>query len=422
MSGTTVEQPSSKQGCVPGDSAPPYLIYPMIERLAMKPLSVYSLVTLLFVCAAGLSPVTLVATEGSRETIQWHLDYFTDSVIFDEANYQTIGGPWSRILDPSRGRINERLNRILQTTSEDGPGSVSYALPKTLLQGEYPLEIVFDIGNVPPEEPPPGGGDNGGGPDVPGGGKLHAFRAAGLILPEHQIILQNGDEVVAWAEITPEGTAVHLGGEIDEFGSAVNPTVSAQGDGINLDNLAEGIFTRLVLRLSESNVSLSFHSGRPRDFFGPAYQTTNFEGLGTEYIELATLDQSAGAGIDTIRFATNGGRTGIVAINTIAVFGHEMPEGIGPFIRGDVNSDSRLDIADAVFVFSFLFTGGSDPLCLSAMNTNAEISLPNLTDGIYLLNYFFMGGSPPPEPYPECGISFLEADLGLGCESTSTCD
>ena len=390
----------------------------------MKRFPVFALSILLTAAGFGFTPRALQGGESSRETIQWHLDYFIDTTVFDEADYQMIGGPWSRILDPARARINGRLNRVLQTTTEDGPGSVSYALPKTLLPGEYPLEIVFDIGSVPVEEPEPepepGGGDNGGG--IPGGGKLHAFRAAGLVLPESQIVLQNGDDVIAWAESTPEGTAVHLGGELDEFGSAVNPASSARGDGIELDNLEEGVFTRLILRISGGSVTLAYHSGQPREFFGPAYETTNFDGLGDNYIVLATLEQSPDTGIDSIRLATNGGQSGIVAINTIAVFGRELPEGVGPFIRGDVNSDSRMDIADAVFVFSFLFNGGEGPACLSAMNSNSEAGVPNLTAGIYLLNYLFMGGEPPPAPFPGCGTSSRQADLDLGCESHSACD
>jgi len=374
----------------------------------------FSLVSVfLLIASFGFSPRAIKATEGSRETIQWHLDYFIDTDVFTSADYQTIGGPWTRILDPARARIDNRLNRVLQTTTEDGPGSVAYTLPKTLLPGEYPLEIVFDIGKAG-IDPGPGG--------FPPGGKLHAFRAAGLVLPEHQIILQNGDSVIAWAEVTPDGSAVHLGGELDEFGSAINPTVSVQGDGITLDQLEEGTFTRLILRITEGSVALAYHSGQPREVFGPAYETTNFDGLDSDYIELARIEQAMNSAIDSVRFATNGGRTGLIGINTIAVFGRELPAGVGPFIRGDVNGDGSLDIADASFVFNYLFLGGEGPTCVSAMNSNAEDGPPNLTAGVFLLNFLFMGGSAPPAPYPECGSSSLPIDLNLGCESSSACN
>ena len=388
----------------------PTLLKQSIERLLMK-FSLFS--ALLLVASFGFSPRALEATEGSRETIQWHLDYFIDTEVFNNANYQTVGGPWTRILDPARARIDNRLNRILQTTTEDGPGSVAYTLPKTLLPGEYPLEIVLDIGKA---------GDDPGEGGFPGGGKLHAFRAAGLVLPEHQVILQNGDAVIAWAEVTPEGSAVHLGGELDEFGSAINPTASAQGDGITIDNLEEGAFTRLVLRITEDSVALAYHSGQPEELFGPAYETTNFDGLDSDYIELACIEQAVDSAIDSVRFATNGGRTGLVGINTIAVFGHELSTGVGPFIRGDVNGDGALDIADASFVFNYLFLGGEGSTCVSAMNSNAEDGPPNLTAGVFLLNFLFMGGSAPPAPYPECGSSSLQIDLDLGCESSSACN
>ena len=389
----------------------------------MKRVLILSLCALATLASFGISTCEAGSTEDSREKIQWHLDYFIDTDVFTQAGYQLSGGPWTREIDPSQARINNRLNRVLQTTTEDGPASILYPLPKTLLPGEFPIEIVFDIGKGPePEpEPDPGGNPDPGGGGLPGGGKLHAFRAAGLILAEHQIIVQNGERVVAWAEITPEGSAIHLGGELDEFGSAINPTTSIQGEGIELDDLSQGNFTRVIFRLSTEGARLFYQSGAPRELFGPAYETTNFDGLESDYIELAALEEAPNAGIDSVRFATNGGASGIVAVNTIAVFGHEMPPGVGPFLRGDVNSDSRMDIADAISVFGFLFNGGSDPACLSAANTNGEISLPNISDGIYLLNFFFMGGAAPPAPYPDCGVSFLEADLGLGCESTESC-
>ena len=388
----------------------------------MKRALIIALFTFTTLASFGISTCEAGGTEDSRQKIQWHLDYFIDAAVFTQAGYQFIGGPWSREIDPSQARINNRLNRILQTTTEDGPGSILYPLPKTLLPGEFPIEIVIDIGRAPEPEPDPDPDpdpDPGGG--FPGGGKLHAFRAAGLILPEHQVIVQSGDQVVAWAEVTPEGSAIHLGGELDEFGSAINPTTSIQGEGIELDDMTQGNFTRLIFRLSTEGATLSYQSGEPRDLFGPAYETTNFDGLESDYIELASLDQAPSSSIDSVRFATNGGASGMVGVNTIAVFGHEMPEGVGPFIRGDVNSDSRMDIADAVFVFSFLFTGGDGPTCLSAMNSNAEAGVPNLTAGIYLLNYLFMGGGPPPAPFPECGSSSLPEDLDLGCEEQVSC-
>ena len=83
------------------------------------------------------------------------LDYFIDSEIFTRAGYQLSGGPWTREIDPSQARINNRLNRVMQTTTEDGPGSMFYPLTKSLLPGEFPIEIVFDIARGPDPEPEP---------------------------------------------------------------------------------------------------------------------------------------------------------------------------------------------------------------------------------------------------------------------------
>ena len=71
----------------------------------------------------------------------------------------------------------------------------------------------------------------------------------------------------------------------------------------------------------------------------------------------------------------------------------------GSQLPGDVNQDSRLDLADAVATRGYLFQGGSAP-CFSEeanttlLNTNGDPSV-DLADAIYTLNHLFDGGSPP---------------------------
>jgi hypothetical protein len=92
---------------------------------------------------------------------------------------------------------------------------------------------------------------------------------------------------------------------------------------------------------------------------------------------------------------------------------------VGHFRRGDPNADSKQNISDAVFILSYLFTGGDTPSCLKAADTN-DTGNVDLTDAIYLLNYLFLGGSPPKEPFSICGLD-PTAD-SLACESSEACD
>ena len=94
--------------------------------------------------------------------------------------------------------------------------------------------------------------------------------------------------------------------------------------------------------------------------------------------------------------------------------------GLGPFVRGDANDSGAVDLSDAQTLFSWLFTGGPQPPCLAAANSNLEPAL-TVTSGVYLLNFLFLGGPMPPQPFPVCGSSDHPNDIGLGCESFDSC-
>ncbi len=73
------------------------------------------------------------------------------------------------------------------------------------------------------------------------------------------------------------------------------------------------------------------------------------------------------------------------------------------FRRADSNSDSALDLTDAVFTLNFLFLTGAAPTCFDAMDANDSGGI-DLSDGVFTLNYLFLTGAPPPAPGPtECG-------------------
>jgi photosystem II stability/assembly factor-like uncharacterized protein len=74
------------------------------------------------------------------------------------------------------------------------------------------------------------------------------------------------------------------------------------------------------------------------------------------------------------------------------------------FIRGDLNADSTLTMADAISCLKYLYVPGTpSPECMKAadLDDNAEISM---SDAINLLKVIYVPGTPdPPPPFPECG-------------------
>ena len=95
------------------------------------------------------------------------------------------------------------------------------------------------------------------------------------------------------------------------------------------------------------------------------------------------------------------------------------------FHRGDINSDSNLDISDAVGTLDYLFSGGAPPACLEASDFNNDRVI-DISDAVASLNYLFSGGEPPAAPGPpeaDCGPDpdsegspgDLGCDVYIGC-------
>ncbi|MCA8960692.1 MAG: dockerin type I repeat-containing protein, partial [Planctomycetes bacterium] len=74
-------------------------------------------------------------------------------------------------------------------------------------------------------------------------------------------------------------------------------------------------------------------------------------------------------------------------------------------LRADANADGMINIADAVSILGFLFTGGSAPVpCPEVGDVNGD-GLLNIADAVSLLAFLFSGGPAPVAPgYPsaEC--------------------
>ncbi len=80
------------------------------------------------------------------------------------------------------------------------------------------------------------------------------------------------------------------------------------------------------------------------------------------------------------------------------------------FVRGDCNIDNAVNIADAVSILAYLFSGSAAPTCLDAADVNDDGAV-NIADAVSVLSYLFSGGLEPPPPFSGCGIDPTPDDL-----------
>jgi len=64
------------------------------------------------------------------------------------------------------------------------------------------------------------------------------------------------------------------------------------------------------------------------------------------------------------------------------------------YLRGDVNKNGAVNLADIIYPVNYIFKGGPAPVPLAAGDVNKDGKV-NLSDIIYLVNYIFKGGPAP---------------------------
>ena len=106
------------------------------------------------------------------------------------------------------------------------------------------------------------------------------------------------------------------------------------------------------------------------------------------------------------------------------VFFPPRPAGGAEFIRGDSNGNGAVEMSDAIFTLQWLFVGGGEPACLSAVDADDNSAI-DLSDAIYTLGFLYLGGAALPAPYPGCGEDPTGDSLGCllssGCEEGVAC-
>ena len=106
----------------------------------------------------------------------------------------------------------------------------------------------------------------------------------------------------------------------------------------------------------------------------------------------------------------------IVALAATPSFGGDDDLAEVEFLRGDINGDGTVDVADPVVLIEFLFQDGDAPDCLATGDTDGDDDFGGFSDLLFLLSAVFLEGTVIPEPNPDCG---LDADtvLNLGCNN-----
>lgn len=90
------------------------------------------------------------------------------------------------------------------------------------------------------------------------------------------------------------------------------------------------------------------------------------------------------------------------------------------FLRGDIDDNGMVALADAIFIINYLFVGGPAPLCFDAadVDDNGQVQL---LDTFFLIYFLFIGGDPPPPPFPGCGFESQDDDDLICTEPLLSC-
>ncbi len=152
----------------------------------------------------------------------------------------------------------------------------------------------------------------------------------------------------------------------------------------------------LVCTESEGNVTLSWEVWRTYDavtILRNDAVIATLPGDATTYEEFEVPSGEYTYSVMAVYNAEEDGDSCDIVIGTPGIY----------FIRGDVNDDNNLNLADAVSLLGYLFNDKASPGCQDAADSNDDGDL-NLADVIYILVYLFSDGDDFPAPFPECGV------------------
>jgi hypothetical protein len=76
-----------------------------------------------------------------------------------------------------------------------------------------------------------------------------------------------------------------------------------------------------------------------------------------------------------------------------------------PYTCGDADGNDLVNVSDAVYLISYIFSGGPPPIPLQAGDVTCD-TLVNVSDAVFLISFIFTGGPEPCDPdgngEPDC--------------------
>ncbi len=81
-----------------------------------------------------------------------------------------------------------------------------------------------------------------------------------------------------------------------------------------------------------------------------------------------------------------------------------------------MNVDSQTNIADPIFLLSFLFQARTAPLCFDSTDANDDgwVDVSDVINVIDFISWVFSGDDEPPPPFAACGQDPTAAGLTMG--------
>ncbi len=107
-----------------------------------------------------------------------------------------------------------------------------------------------------------------------------------------------------------------------------------------------------------------------------------------------------------LHLSTTGARAGDQLVVTVRKRDHipyrgtiDITVGMTRFVRGDANSDDKLDISDGISILNYLFLGQGSIDCEDAADVNDDGTI-DISDAIKVLGFLFLGDKLPPGTTP----------------------
>lgn len=171
----------------------------------------------------------------------------------------------------------------------------------------------------------------------------------------------------------------------------------------NLDGLAEDNEGNIYVSSWNSNSVYRFtktfatpavlvsggHSGPADIFFNRLDNTLAVPNFNANTVELVDMDDD-----DDLILDLDDNCPGIANPDQADCDDNGVGNACDTYCCGDANGDWAVDISDAVFLISFIFSGGATPDPLAAADANCDETV-DISDAVYLISYIFSGGTRP---------------------------